>query len=103
MKNHSLRTGVPSVELEIHYAEFPDMFADRFSSISLRTEMTIGVEKAPSHVCAALLTHPGTPLLVVSRLILTDTNQAVGYGKQYLTEEYGKLTARSGFYMTEKF
>jgi GntR family transcriptional regulator len=95
--------GVPSVELEIHFAEFPDMFADRFSPTSLRTEMTIGVEKAPAHVCSALLTDPGTPLLVISRLILTDRNQAVGYGKQYLREEYGKLTARSGYYQTERF
>jgi len=95
--------GVPSVELEIRYAEFPEMFADRFSTMSLRTEMTIGVEKPPPHISSALRTEPGIPLLVVSRLILTDTNQPVGYGKQYLTEEYGKLTARSGFYNAEGF
>jgi GntR family transcriptional regulator len=78
--------GVPSVELEIHYAEFPDMFADRFSTISLRTEMTIGVEKPPPHVCSVLGTDPGAPLLVVSRLILADTGEPVGYGKQYHQE-----------------
>jgi DNA-binding GntR family transcriptional regulator len=57
------------------------MFADRFSTMSLRTEMTIGVEKPPPHISSALRTEPGIPLLVVSRLILTDTNQPVGYGK----------------------
>ena len=118
--------GVPSIEFELHYAEFPDMFEGRFTPISLHTEMTIGVETAPEHVALALGLKAEAPLLTVSRLIRTGDDKAedrptgkpegkptgkpvekptgkpVGYGKQYLTEGFGKLTAKSGYYLQEK-
>lgn len=118
--------GVPSIEFELHFTEFPDMFAERFSPLSLHTEMTIGLETVPEHVCSALALEAPAKLLVVSRLIRagsdkpevspdgkpigistgkpegTPTGKPVGYSKQYLTEEYGKLTARSGYYIQEK-
>ncbi len=103
--------GVPSIEFEIHFAEFPDMFEERFSPMSIHTEMTIGIEEAPEHVCKALRLGRATPVLVVSRLIRaagdkpegTPTDKPVGYGKQYLTESFGKLTAKSGYYIQDKF
>jgi GntR family transcriptional regulator len=91
--------GVPSIEFELHFTEFPDMFGERFSPMSLHTEMTIGLETVPEHVCSALSIDYPAQLMVVSRLIRTDNEQPVGYGKQYLTEDYGKLTARSGYYL----
>jgi GntR family transcriptional regulator len=110
--------GVPSIEFEIHFAEFPHMFEERFAPMSLRTEMTIGMERAPEHVSTALGLPPEAPLLVVGRLIRTGNNtpagksndkktekpagKPIGYGKQYLTEDFGKLTARSGYYKQEK-
>jgi GntR family transcriptional regulator len=109
--------GVPSIEFELHFAEFPNMFEERFPPISLHTEMAIGMETAPDHVCAALSLDTETQLLVVSRLIragddksgqdpagkpvVNPTGKPVGYAKQYLTEAFGKLTAKSGYY-TEK-
>lgn len=94
--------GEPSVEFEIQFTEFPDMFERRFSPMSIHTEMTIGIETAPGHVCAALRVEEGTPLLVVSRLIRAKDDQPIGYGKQYMTEEFGKLSAKSGYYMQDK-
>ncbi len=105
--------GVPSIEFELHFSEFPDMFEDRFTPLSLQTEMTIGMEETPAHVCRALGLDAPTPLLVVSRLIRAGDGKSVGqpkdnpggrplgYGKQYLTEAFGKLSAKSGYY-TEK-
>lgn len=116
--------GTPSIEFEFHFSEFPNMFESRFAPLSLRTEMTIGMELAPGHVCAALDIPEAAPLLVVARLILTGddtpaglqdskqegkpagkpvgtpTGRPVGYGKQYLTEAFGKLSAKSGYEMT---
>ena len=93
--------GTPVVELELQYSEFPDMFEKRFSLMSIHTELSIGVEKAPEHVCQALSLENDAPLLVVSRLIRAqEDEQPIGYGKQYLTEAYGGLRAKSGFYTT---
>ena len=61
--------GVPSLEYELHFAEFPSMFEDRFAPLSLHTDMTIGMEQAPARVAAALGLSEGAPLLVVARLI----------------------------------
>jgi GntR family transcriptional regulator len=94
--------GVPSIEFEIHFAEFPDMFEERFAPMSLHTEMTIGVETAPEHVCAALRLNAPAPLMVVTRLIRAKDDQPIGYGKQYMTEDFGKLTAKSGYYIHDK-
>lgn len=94
--------GIPSIEFEIHFSEFPDMFEERFAPMSLHTEMAIGIETAPEHVCRALSLNCDAPLMVVSRLIRARDDQPVGYGKQYLTEGFGKLTAKSGYYTQDK-
>lgn len=94
--------GVPSIEFEIHFAEFPDMFEERFAPMSLHTEMTIGLESPPEHIWKALDFNSPSPLMVVSRLIRTFDERPVGFGRQYLTEAYGKLSARSGYYMTNE-
>lgn len=94
--------GVPSIEFEIHYAEFPDMFENRYAPMSIRTEMAIGIEAAPEHVCRALNQNTAAPLMVVSRLIRSGDDQPIGYGKQYMTEDFGKLIAKSGYYIQDK-
>jgi GntR family transcriptional regulator len=92
--------GTPVVELELQFAEFPDMFEKRYSPMSIHSELSIGVETAPEHVCRALSLEKDTSLLVVSRLISAeeDDGRPIGYGKQYLTEAYGSLTAKSGYF-----
>ncbi|MGI5935278.1 MAG: GntR family transcriptional regulator [Oscillospiraceae bacterium] len=91
--------GVPSIEFEIHYAEFPQMFEKRFVPLSLHTEMSIALEKAPERVCAALGIEPGEKLMVISRLICTKDEKPVGFSRQYCTEGYGSLRAQSGYYI----
>lgn len=91
--------GVPSIEFELHFSEFPGMFEERFAPMSLHTEMTIGVETAPGYVCKALSQKSSASLLVISRLIRASDDKPVGYGKQYLTEAFGKLSAKSGYYL----
>ena len=89
--------GVPSVEAELHFAEFTDLFAARYGAASLRTEMLIRAEKPPAEIGAALDT--GTErLLTVTRLVLTAEGQRVGLGRMYLTEAFGPLRADSGGY-----
>jgi GntR family transcriptional regulator len=90
--------GVPSVEFELHYAEFPQLFEKRFVPISLHTEMTIGLEKAPEHVCAALGLQSGEKLMVINRLMQTKDDKPIGFGMLYCTEAYGSLSAKSGYY-----
>mgnify|MGYP000941587401 FL=1 len=93
--------GVPSVEFELHYAEFPQMFEKRFVPLSLHTEMRIALEKVPQHVCAALGVEPDEKLMVINRLILTKDNKPVGFARQYCTEGYGGLLAQSGYYTSK--
>ncbi|MEL4106588.1 GntR family transcriptional regulator [Oscillospiraceae bacterium WX1] len=94
--------GTPSIEFEFHFAEFPDMFETRFTPMSIHTEMTIGLETPPPYVCDALGLEGHAPLLVVNRLIRAEDDKPVGFGKQYLTEAYGTLTAKSGYYTSGK-
>ena len=88
--------GKPSIELELRYAEFPDLFASRFASVSLRTEMRIGVDVAPSYAWPSLGCGEGERLLVVERLIRTADGQRVGFSREFLTPAFGPLYAVSG-------
>ncbi len=89
--------GVPSVELELHFSEFPDMFNARFAAASLHTRMDIQAELPPDYVRQVLSTGEDR-LLTVKRIILASEGQHVGYGRQYLTPAFGSLTAGSGNY-----
>ena len=89
--------GVPSVEVELHFADFPDMFADRFDSMSLRTEMELRAELPPDYVLNTL-GRGEERLLTAARLVLASEDQRVGFGRQYMTPEFGPLKAGSGYY-----
>ena len=88
--------GKPSIELELRYSEFPDLFASRFASVSLRTEMRIGIDVAPPHARAALGCEAEERLMVVERLILTTEGERVGFSREFLTPAFGPLYAESG-------
>ena len=88
--------GKPSIELELRYSEFPDLFASRFASVSLRTEMRIGIDVAPVYARAALGCGGEDRLMVVERLILTTDGQRVGFSREFLTPAFGPLYAVSG-------
>jgi len=90
--------GTPSVEMEINYAEFPELFADKIPPVSIWTDLEIGVETAPDTVCRALNYPKETAFLTVYRTICTRDGKKIGYGRQYLTKEYGKIKAKAGYH-----
>jgi len=90
--------GEPSIELELNFTEFPDMFAERFSSMSLRTKMAIDLERSPDRVCRAMrMTRPEN-MMVINRLILSSDDQPVAYGKFFAGTDFGAIHAESGLY-----
>ena len=88
--------GRPIVEKELNFSEFTDLLSDRFASVSLRTEMRIGVDVAPSYAWPSLGCGEGERLLVVERLIRTADGQRVGFSREFLTPAFGPLYAVSG-------
>lgn len=88
--------GTPTVELEMRYAEFPDMFAAHYTPASLRTEMEIRATTPPKRALLALGEENGRFLTVIRR-ILTADDTCIGFGREYLTNDYGPLRAGSGF------
>lgn len=87
--------GKPAVEMELRFSEFPDLFADRFASVSLRTEMRISVSLPPERARKALGCGEAS-LLTLEKLILSPEGQRIGFGLEYLSPRYGSLKAVSG-------
>lgn len=90
--------GEPSIEFELNFREFPDMFAERYSSRSLHTEMHIGLERAPDRVQRAMRMEAPENLMVVRRLILSSDNKPVAYGKLFASRDFDPIFAESGCY-----
>ena len=87
--------GKPTVEQELEHAEFPELFAGRFVTVSLRTEMSIRASSPPDYVRRALDTGD-EQLLTVERLILSPEGQRIGFSREWLTGAFGPLRAVSG-------
>ena len=87
--------GVPSVEAELHLADFSELFAGRFSAASLHTEMCIRAEEPPAEV-RGVLASGEEKLLTVTRLVLTEADRRIGFDRVYLTRAFGPLRAVSG-------
>jgi GntR family transcriptional regulator len=87
--------GRPDVELELHFSEFPELFADRFVSAALRTELRILAVPPPERARNALGCG-AEPLLTLEKRILSPEGEPIGFGREYLTGGYGALTAFSG-------
>ena len=92
------RRGEPSIERELHYSRFVDIFTDRYVPHALKTEMEITVAPAPVFVCRALRIEAGTRLLCVTRRVCTREGEVVGCGKRWITDAYGGLPAESEQY-----
>lgn len=89
--------GDPFVEVEIRYADLPEIVAAKSSPFAIRTDMEIGVEAASGAVMAALGCGNGEPLLVAFRYISDIEGRRVGYEKTYMTSAYGRMRASSGY------
>ena len=87
--------GTPTVEMELHFSEFPDLFANRFPPVALRTELSIRTALPPERARSALGCGAET-LLTLERLVFSPEGDRIGFGLEYLTPAYGPLKAASG-------
>lgn len=94
--------GMPTIELELNYAEFPELFAGRYVPMTIRTRMELQVAEAPEEVCADLNCPNGSHLLLLCRTVLQGSNQPIGFGRQYLAPAYGPITALSGYSIEDR-
>ncbi len=89
--------GMPIIELELNYVEFPELFAGRYVPMTIRTAMEIDTAAAPEDICTELGLEPGIRLMVLRRTVLQGESRPIGFGRQYLAPDYGPITAVSGY------
>jgi len=89
--------GMPTIELELNYAEFPELFAGRYVPMTIRTVMEIDCVEAPEDICLELGCEPETRLMVLRRTVVQGENRPIGFGRQYLAPDCGPITAVSGY------
>lgn len=88
--------GMPLVEAEIKYADFPDLVKNKTSEFSVHTRMEIGNEGVSAEVAHRLQVPEGTWLLAIYRYLIDDQERTVAFGKQYLHQSCGRIVAHSG-------
>jgi GntR family transcriptional regulator len=89
--------GAPIVEAEIKYAVFPDIVSSKSPPFAFYTKMEIGSEIVTPKLQKTLNCKAGESLLVLRRYITGVDGRRLGYGKQYLTAQWGRLEAVSGY------
>ena len=89
------RKGMPLVETEIKYAEFPDLVKNKVSEFSVYTRMEIGVEEVRGEIAHRLDVPEGCRLMVICRYLVDRNDCTMAYGKQYLHPECGRIVAYS--------
>lgn len=87
--------GMPLIEAEIKYAEFPDMVKNKTSEFSVYTRMEIGLEAVSGEIAHRLDLPEGTGLMVIYRYLIDNLGQTMAFGKQYLHESCGRIVAHS--------
>ena len=90
--------GVPVVEREINYAEFPELFAERYVPATLWTDMHIAMERPPAFVAKELGLAPDAAVMVVTRYVKTSAGGCIGCAKRYITVDCEPIHAFSGFF-----
>lgn len=92
--------GMPLIEMEIQYADFPDLVKNKVSTFAIHTKMEIGIAAATGEVAKRLVLEEGTTVLVIYRYLYDEMDRPVAFGKRYLHPDCGHLTAHSGFFPT---
>ena len=87
--------GMPLIEAEIKYAEFPDMVKNKTSEFSVYTRMEIGIEAVPSEIAHRLDIQEGAWLMVIYRYLIDNHGHTVAFGQQYLHPNCGRIVAHS--------
>ena len=89
--------GEPLIEREIHYAEFSDVFTDKYAPRNIWISMDIQTGRAEERVSAALGCMPDEVLLLVNRTIFTDEDTPIGFGQRWFAPGSGGLNAVSNY------
>lgn len=89
--------GEPLIERELHYAEFPDVFTDRYGARAIWTDMEIKTGRPAPRVSEALGCAQDEALLLVSRTIYTDENTPIGFGQRWYAPGSSGLNAISNY------
>lgn len=89
--------GMPLVETEIRYADFPALVANKTSPYAISTQMEIGWEYLPADVAEKLDVTAGVPSLVIYRFLTDEKGYRVGFGKRHMLSVCGRVIAYSGF------
>lgn len=89
--------GLPSIESEINFAVFPDAADAKAASFSYYTQLNIQAVNAPDELLSLLGCRKEEPLLLISRIQITQSGTHIGYSKQYLRAPYGQLGGVSGY------
>ena len=88
--------GMPLVEAEIKYADFPDLVKNKTSEFSVYTKMEIGNDTVSGTIAKRLGVPDQTNLLTIYRYLIDDRERTVAFGKQHLHPSCGRIVAYSG-------
>lgn len=89
--------GQPLIEAAINYAVFPEIAAAKTTPFAFFTRMEIGASLADEQTASLLECEVGEPLLVLSRCLIGQNGQRIGYGIKYMKQPQGKLIGMSGY------
>ncbi len=89
--------GLPSIEDEINFAVFPEAANAKTPSFSYYTELVVSAVTSTEALLPLWDCEPGSPLLLLKRIFITQAGQRIGYSKHYLNAAYGELRGVSGY------
>ncbi len=94
--------GQPIIESSINYAVFPEIAAAKTTPFAFCTRMELTAEIAAPELSPLLECEPGEPLLVLTRYLIGQNSQRIGYGRKYMKHPYGKVIGLSGYLPDEQ-
>ena len=89
--------GIPSIENEINYAVFPEAANAKTDSFSYYTQLEISAVSPVPDLLPLLECKKNEPLLLISRIFITQDGKRIGFSKEYLRQPYGSLSGYSGY------
>lgn len=92
---------IPFLETEINFAVFPEAANAKAASFSYYTQMEITATTAPENIRSYLECEEKEPLLLITRIYISQSGTRIGYSRSYLCMPYGALVGNSG-YMQKK-
>lgn len=89
--------GTPLVEVEMRYAAFPEIVAEKATPFAFHTRMEISAEIANENLMKKLRCTENTALLLIKRYFIDQHDKCIGYGETYTLPAYGCICAQSGY------